>query len=91
MTRVFVAVYLIEAGLILAWSPWTAWWRRNYFADVVPQLGMLMGTQGMRAAVVTVGVLTVVVGAAVVAEGRRRAVQPAAGTGSQAPLGWEEK
>ncbi len=64
MTRVFIAVYLIEAGLILAWSPWTAWWRRNYFADVVPQLGVLMGTQGMRAAVVTIGVLTVVVGAA---------------------------
>jgi len=64
MTRVFIAVYLIEAGLILAWSPWTTWWRRNYFADVVPQLGMLMGTQGMRAAVVTIGVLTVIVGAA---------------------------
>ena len=62
MTRVFIAVYLVEAGLILTAAPWTEWWRRNYFADLLPWLRMLMGTPGMRALVVAVGVLTVVVG-----------------------------
>jgi hypothetical protein len=62
MTRVFIAVYLVEAGLILTAAPWTDWWRRNYFADVLPWVQALMTTQSMRALVVTVGVLTVAVG-----------------------------
>ncbi|MCC7043636.1 MAG: hypothetical protein IT183_07225 [Acidobacteria bacterium] len=62
MTRVFIAVYLVEAGLILTAAPWTDWWRRNYFADLLPWLHMLMATPGMRALVVTVGLLTVAVG-----------------------------
>jgi hypothetical protein len=62
MTRVFIAVYLVEAGLILTAAPWTEWWRRNYFADLLPWLRMLMSTPGMRALVVTVGLLTVAVG-----------------------------
>ena len=64
MTRVFIAVYLVEAGLILAAAPWTEWWRFNYFADVMPWLRQLMATQGMRVVVVTVGLLTVGVGLA---------------------------
>ena len=62
MTRVFIAVYLIEAGLILTAAPWTEWWRRNYFAELLPWLRVLMATPGMRALVVAVGLLTVVVG-----------------------------
>jgi len=62
MTRVFIAVYLVEAGLILTAAPWTDWWRRNYFAELLPWLRVLMATPGMRAFVVAVGLLTVVVG-----------------------------
>lgn len=58
----FVAVYLVEAGLILAAAPWTAWWQRNYFADLLPWLRELMATQGMQAAVVAVGLLSIAVG-----------------------------
>lgn len=64
MTRVFVAVYLVEAGIVLAAAPWTTWWRRNYFADVLPWLRELMWTQGMQALVVAVGLLTIAVGLA---------------------------
>ncbi|ODS56112.1 MAG: hypothetical protein ABS36_06735 [Acidobacteria bacterium SCN 69-37] len=64
MTRVFIAVYLVEAGLILMAAPWTDWWRFNYFADVMPWIRQVMATQGMRALVVGVGLLTVVVGLA---------------------------
>jgi hypothetical protein len=62
MTRVFIAVYLVEAGLILTAAPWTDWWSRNYFADLLPWLRALMTTSSMRALVVTVGLLTVAVG-----------------------------
>lgn len=58
----FVAVYLIEAGLILMAAPWTDWWRFNYFADVLPGLRTLMSTSGMRAGVLVVGIVTAAVG-----------------------------
>jgi hypothetical protein len=62
MTRVFLAVYLVEAGLILAAAPWTSWWRQNYFANLLPWLRELMWTQGMQAVVVVVGLLTIAAG-----------------------------
>lgn len=62
MTRLFIAVYLVEAGLILTAAPWTEWWRFNYFADLLPWLRALMSTQGMRTLVVVVGLVTVTVG-----------------------------
>ena len=62
MTRVFIAVYLVEAGLILTAAPWTEWWRVNYFADRLPWLRHLMMTDGMRSLVVVVGLLTIAVG-----------------------------
>lgn len=62
MSRLFVAVYLIEAGLVLTAAPWTTWWRRNYFAELLPWLRELMWTQGMQTAVVAVGLLTIAVG-----------------------------
>lgn len=62
MTRLFIAVYLVEAGLILAAAPWTEWWRFNYFADLLPWLRALMSTQGMQMLVVFIGVVTALVG-----------------------------
>jgi hypothetical protein len=62
MTRVFIAVYLVEAGLILTAAPWTEWWRRNYFADLLPWLRTLMSTSGMRVMVVGIGLVTVAIG-----------------------------
>src|SRR5436190_208431 len=35
MTRLLVAVYLIEAGLLLVAAPWTVWWQQNFFVDLV--------------------------------------------------------
>lgn len=63
MTRVFTAVYFVEAGLILTAAPWTDWWRFNYFADRLPWLRDWMATGAMQSLVVVVGVMTVVVGA----------------------------
>lgn len=62
MTHVSLAVYLIEAGLILIVGPWTALWQRNYFAYTWPWLGTLMMTASVRAVVVGTGIATVVAG-----------------------------
>jgi hypothetical protein len=62
MTRVFIAVYFIEAGLVLIAAPWTDWWRRNYFADLLPWLAALMQTRGAQLVVVATGVATAIAG-----------------------------
>lgn len=62
LTRVVVAIYLIEAGLLLIVAPWTTWWQRNYFAELLPWLRALMSTPGMHVTVVLVGLVTVAVG-----------------------------
>ena len=35
VTRLLVAAYLVEAGLVLTVAPWTAFWDRNYFAHAL--------------------------------------------------------
>ena len=48
MTRLLVAIYLIEAGLLLVAAPWTVWWQQNFFADVAPWLRPFMATMVVR-------------------------------------------
>lgn len=43
-------------------APWTSWWQRNYFADVLPWLRALMATPVMHVTVVAIGVVTAAVG-----------------------------
>lgn len=62
MTRLLVAAYLIEAGVVLAVGPWTVAWDRNYFAQVWPWLGVLMFNSYVRGAVTGVGVITAAAG-----------------------------
>ena len=62
MTRLFIAIYFIEAGLVLMAAPWTEWWRRNYFADLLPWLRLVMASRAGQAVVVGTGVLTALVG-----------------------------
>jgi hypothetical protein len=64
MTRLLVAVYLIETGLLLMVSPWTEWWRRNYFADIVPAIRWFMLSRSAWVIVVTTGAITMLAGAA---------------------------
>lgn len=61
-TRLSLAVYLVEAGLILTVAPWTEWWRRNYFLDLWPTLGPVIDTRAARWFVVAAGLMTTVAG-----------------------------
>ena len=62
MTRLLVAIYLIEAGLLLVAAPWTVWWQQNFFADVAPWLRPFMATMVVRGGVVLAGIVTAVAG-----------------------------
>ena len=60
--RLLIAAYLVEAGLVLTIAPWTLFWDRNYFAFVVPWIGIWMSNSFVRGAVSGVGLVTAVAG-----------------------------
>jgi hypothetical protein len=64
MTRLLVAVYFIETGLLLMVSPWTQWWYRNYFADSVPAIRWFLMSSNAWMIVVGTGAVTALAGAA---------------------------
>lgn len=57
-SRLLIAAYLIEAGVLLVLAPWSGLWERNYFAAAVPALGVWMASAYVRGAVTGVGVIT---------------------------------
>jgi hypothetical protein len=62
VTRLLIAAYLVEAGLVLAIAPWTGFWERNYAALAWPAIGALMFNPYVRGAVTGVGVITMIAG-----------------------------
>jgi hypothetical protein len=62
ITRLLVAAYLIEAGVLLVVAPWTSLWDQNFFARVLPWLGAWMASPYVRGGVTGIGVLTAVAG-----------------------------
>jgi hypothetical protein len=82
MTRVLVAVYLIETGLLLVVSPWTPWWYRNYFAETVPAVRSFMLSRAAWWIVVSTGALTTVAGAADLYRAFARRRPPTSASGS---------
>ena len=57
-------MYFIETGLVLVVGPWTAWWRRNFFAQVLPGVSSIMSSPFVRYAVVVMGLVTLLTGVA---------------------------
>lgn len=43
-------------------APWTVWWQRNFFADLLPWIRPLMASSAVRVAVVATGVVTAAAG-----------------------------
>ncbi len=56
-SRLLIAVYLIEAGLLLIMAPWSLLWDRNYFGDLWPWLDAVMENAYVRGAVTGVGLV----------------------------------
>ena len=51
LTRLLFAIYFIETGLLLIVGPWTEWWSRNLFAQLLPWLQLVMASSLTRLAV----------------------------------------
>ena len=63
-TRLLVAAYLTDTGLLLMASPWTNWLRQNFFAAMWPWVGAMMATTPAQVGVVIVGLMTTLAGLA---------------------------
>jgi len=64
LTRILLVAYFIEVGVLLVFVPWSAFWERNYFTQLVPGLGAVVGNPFVRGAVSGLGVINVIAGLA---------------------------
>ena len=85
ISRVLFAAYFIEAGLLLTFVPWSGFWDRNYFAEVIPLVGALVRASAFRGAVTGVGVITALAGVVELAGLFAGVRAPAGGRDEQGP------
>lgn len=60
MIRLLLIVFYIEVGLVLTVVPWSTYWERNYFADVIPLLHSITTNNFFRGAISGLGVVNLV-------------------------------
>lgn len=65
MIRLLTVVFFVEVGLVLAVVPWSMYWERNYFADLLPVLHVVITNTFFRGAVSGLGLVNL---AAAIAE-----------------------
>ena len=54
-----LALYLLEAGLLLILAPWSRFWERNYFAGAWPWVATWATHAYVKGAVTGVGIVAV--------------------------------
>ena len=57
MIRLVLIVLYIEVGLVLTVVPWSIYWERNYFGDLLPLLHSIMTNDFVRGAISGLGVV----------------------------------
>ena len=62
MKRLVLVVFFFEVGVVLIFIPWTTFWDRNYFAQLVPTLHTAITNNFFRGAVSGLGVVNIVAG-----------------------------
>lgn len=62
MKRFLLVAFFFEVGFALIVLPWSAFWDRNYFADVLPLLRDIITNNFIRGAVSGLGVINVCAG-----------------------------
>ena len=55
MRRLLIIALLVELGLLLIVVPWSAYWERNYFAQVSPVVSLVVTNNYVRGAVTGLG------------------------------------
>ena len=64
MKRLVLVAFFFEIGFVLIVVPWSAFWDRNYFAQVAPPLEALITNNFVRGAVSGLGVINILAGLA---------------------------
>lgn len=64
MKRLLLVAFFLEIGLVLIVVPWSAFWDRNYFAQLLPSIQALITNNFVRGAVSGLGVINVSAGLA---------------------------
>ena len=62
MKRLLLVAFFLEIGFVLIVIPWSAFWDRNYFAELMPSLQGLITNNFVRGAVSGLGLINVSVG-----------------------------
>lgn len=62
MKRLLLVLFFVEVGFVLIVLPWSAFWDRNYFAQLVPSLQSFLTNNFVRGAVSGLGLINVLVG-----------------------------
>jgi len=62
--RLLLTVFFFEAGLILVFLPWSSYWERNYFAQLLPPLQAFLANDFVRGGVSGLGLVNVLAGVA---------------------------
>lgn len=60
MIRLLLIVFYVEVGLVLTVAPWSLFWERNYFGDVLPLLHIITTNDFFRGAVTGLGLVNLV-------------------------------
>jgi hypothetical protein len=62
--RLLLVAFFFEVGFVLVVIPWSAFWDRNYFAQMSPALGTFITNNFVRGAVSGLGLINIVAGLA---------------------------
>jgi hypothetical protein len=62
--RLLLIAFFFEVGFVLIVIPWSAFWDRNYFAQLAPALGAVITNDFVRGAVSGLGLINVLAGLA---------------------------
>jgi hypothetical protein len=60
--RLVYVAFFLEVGLLLIVLPWSAFWERNYFAEVIPALRVVLTNNFVRGAVTGLGLVNLFAG-----------------------------
>jgi hypothetical protein len=62
MKRLLLIAFFFEIGFVLIVIPWSAFWDRNYFAQMAPTLGAVITNNFFRGGVSGLGVINILAG-----------------------------
>jgi hypothetical protein len=67
VNRLLLIAVFLEVGFVLLVVPWSRFWERNYFAESLPFIQILITNGFVRGAVSGLGLLNIVAGVAEIA------------------------